>query len=276
MGSARGGRDVSRLSGHSCFQPPADEPDHLCVVDVLSHFAQQTRMGEVVEERDDVELSHPAITASDRLPDPPHRLLGALSRPVAEATGKELGLEDRLYDLAGGLLDHPVRDSGYAQRTCPSVGLRDLDPPNCRRGVALRRQQPTAKAFELSLLVLVEGCDRLVVDSCCTRIRLYFHPGSCEVRRIGDGFQQLAHADQTSFTQPLSSHPCNRQGRHRRLPAQRSVVVPVSPLACRSLRGLVSVGPFARHRAPLGFRAARSRLATGQRALPRLQLLRTV
>jgi len=99
----------------------------------------------MVEEPDDVELGHKAVAPGDRFAHPPHRLLGAASRPIAEAARQETALEHWFDHLASGLLDHPIGDGGYPEGAGASIGLGDVDPPHGRGHIALRREQPTTQ-----------------------------------------------------------------------------------------------------------------------------------
>jgi hypothetical protein len=62
--------DETGVGQHSGSQPATDEPDDFGVVHLLGHLAQQARVVQVVEEPDDVELGHPAISSADRLSHP--------------------------------------------------------------------------------------------------------------------------------------------------------------------------------------------------------------
>jgi hypothetical protein len=126
----------------------------------------------------DVELGDPSVTTQVRLANPMHRCLGTLAWPVAEAAGQELGFEQRLDHLAGGLLDHPIGNRWDAQRAHAPVGLWDLDPPHRRWDVSLGGEQPPSKGLELVLRVSVEAGDALPIDPGGTSVCPDVPPGA--------------------------------------------------------------------------------------------------
>ena len=154
----------------------------------------------------------------------------------------------------------------YARRTSGSR------PAGRGRNVALRRQQSRAQRTELVLGVRLEGGDRLAVDSGGSGVGTDLSPRERQVGRIGDGLQQLAHGQHLPWCSASPLTPSTRSGGQSRQPARRWWTGPVHPGQWRSLRGLVSVGPFAGHHPPsrAGGPPAHFR-AAGQRALPRLQ-----
>jgi hypothetical protein len=132
--------------------------------------------------------------------------------------------------------------------------------------------------LELVLEVDGEGCDRLAVDARRPGVGPDLGPGLLQVGRIGDGVEQLAHGQHLLFLSASSLAPC--PGR---------AAIPVSPLgglgwsrflsvrlAWCSLRGLVSVGPFAGCRPPLGWRTASRPGGRSAGVAPPSSLLRTV
>lgn len=249
LGNACHGGLETLVGEHPGFEPAANQPEHLDVLDHLGHFPQQAGVTQVGEEPLDVELGHPPITSTDRLPHPPDRLLSRPARPVAEAARQEPGLKERFKDLPGGLLHHPVGHRGNAQRPHPTVRLGDLHPPHRRGHVTLRRQQPPAQRHQLMIHISFERRHALAVDPAGPAIGPDRSPRLSQVDRIGYHFQQLAH--RRVLLRPLSRSPHPMPPGGPPAPPRRLVPL-LSPGTAGSLRGLVSVGPFASTHSPLG------------------------
>src|SRR5690606_14657768 len=102
----------------SSLEPLADQADEVPVGDALLQHADKPVVVHVVEEALDVGFHYPMASASK---EPASQLLAggasAPSRSIAHAVVREVRLEDRFEQSAGGHLDDFVLQGGDAKRT---------------------------------------------------------------------------------------------------------------------------------------------------------------
>jgi len=117
-----------------------------------------------------------------------------------------------------------------------------------------------------------ERSDRLTINPASPLIDTAdLRPSQSQVHRICDRFQHLTHPHSSSFfSASLLASPL-QTGRQHHHPARRSDTDPVPLKCCCSLRGLVSVGPFASTGRPLRQTEPSRHHSQHQRASPRLQ-----
>jgi hypothetical protein len=119
--------------------------------------------------------------------------------------------------------------------------------------------------------VRTERCDRLAVDPSRARVRSDFRPSSCEVRGIGDGFQQLTQRSTLLLSAvPLASSASRAASLIIPLGGPRLIPNHCSPNDTRFAAWSRS-GPFTGHRRLLNGGPLTHILAVSHRALPRLR-----
>ena len=160
-----------------------------------------------------------------------------------------LGTQLPVAELDDGRLgETPSRLRQGGSKTPSSVATREPSSPD----IALSRGQPATQGGELILAVGVKGCDRMTI-----------YPASPALTRtlVAQAAARLGGTRWSPTSGPRARPPCvsqplslrRRAGRAARpLSASAVRTGPVLHDTADSLWSLVSVGPFAGHRRPLG------------------------
>src|SRR3970282_1668382 len=98
---------------HACdhapsIEVPSDELQPPTIADPSGHAGHQGVVLYPVEEPVEIDIDDPGLACLDRPPGGSDRLMGAPSRPEAEAPVREVRLEDRTEDLAQRLLEEAI------------------------------------------------------------------------------------------------------------------------------------------------------------------------
>ena len=87
------------VSHDARFQVSPDQLEHLLVVDPSRNPGHQDVVLNAIEERIEIKIGAPRRVIVDELACPLDRLMGRAPRPVAEAVGMEMRVEDRREHL---------------------------------------------------------------------------------------------------------------------------------------------------------------------------------
>ena len=143
----------------------------------------------VVRDRIEVALQigvhHEAVAGFDEAIDDPQRILGAASRPEAEARRVEPRVQNWLqHEFDRGLGD-AVLDRGNPQRPHSAIPFRDLHAPDRRRTV-ISRPQRSRQLRQILVGVRREPFDALPINARRAAVGSDFRPSRRQRRRCVD------------------------------------------------------------------------------------------
>src|SRR6202045_1364624 len=186
------------------LEPAVQELEDTPITYALLDPLHQPLMWDRVEVAFEVGVDYEGVAVLDQLRHLAQRTLAAASRPKAVARRSERRLEDRFQGKLPRRLDDAILDRGYPQWSRPAVALRDLDPPDRLRTIAML-PQCRRKLGQIQFRMRLEPFDALAISPRRAFIGRDFLPGR---------FQRCGRTHLIHQTVPTTSFDAVNQRRH--------------------------------------------------------------
>jgi hypothetical protein len=128
---------------------------------VVANRLHNELMIQIIKETFDIQIDHPGGPPAS-LARGGYRIQRRFPGAIPVGVGMKLRLHQWLQMFLDDHLRHAVADRGNSQRSCTSVGFRDLHEPHRRWKVA-PRGHPIPNLVEVTLQVGLERLDRLSI-----------------------------------------------------------------------------------------------------------------
>ena len=179
--SARGGPSPA-FRNDFLIEPRLDEIENAAVADARPEPLDQPVVRDRLEIALQIGVHHKAAAGFDEAIDDPQRILGAASRPEAEARRVEPRFQNGLQHEFDRRLGDAVLDRGNPQWPHPAIPFRDLHAQDRRRTV-ISRPQRSRQLRQILASVRREPFDALPVHARRAAVGFDFRPDRRQRRR---------------------------------------------------------------------------------------------
>src|SRR2546430_4368251 len=198
-----------RRMHRAVFHHPGPKPlpqqlEHPPIRDPLRHELHQLLVVDLTEVVPDIRVEHVVSTPAPSQPQGLQGIRGATLRPESVGARTKVRLENRLQHQSRRRLHHTISNGGDAQRSLPSISLRNVSAPHRRGPIPACSQH----GFELTqhplVPVLLDCRERLSIHTRGTAIPL--HPPPCFAQDVTPAHAVVQRME-ASFRLPLGYRP---------------------------------------------------------------------